>query len=191
MSIAGKLFRPMDRSVGQMSLLANRVPVFPLDGGIDFSAISSIVPSPGGLLGSGSSVIIDSSGSGSLHSFLAMGVYGSSPDAGVSQSLGSIDWSVEGPIVPGQSCSSPVVYLRNEGSAPVSLYLSTSGWVFRDIDGDLLSDYYRQFFSLSWDYDYSSMAVGEVRPVVFSLTISPDIVDVSTFSFDLVVTLTG
>ncbi len=109
MSIAGKLFRPLDRSVGQMSLLANRVPVFPLDGGLDFSAISSIVSSPGGFSGSGSSVIIDSSGSGSLHSFLAMGVYGTSPDAGVSQSLGSIDWSGEGPIVPGQSCSSPVV----------------------------------------------------------------------------------
>ena len=183
-SIAGRLFDPLDRGRGYTSLLAGLVPVVPIDGEVSFSVISSLVsghdvpPSPGSL------VIINSSG-------LAMGVYGGNPVFGVPQPMGSIDWSVDGPIVPGQSRSSPVVYLRNEGSTPVSLYFSTSGWVFRDLEGNVLIGDYQQFFFVTWDYDYSSLTVGEVRPVVFTLTISPSVADVSTFSFDLVVTLTG
>ena len=91
----------------------------------------------------------------------------------------------------GQSRNSSVVYLRNEGNKAVGLYLSTSGWTFRDAGGNVLSQDYRRYFFLDWTYDHSEIEAGEVRPVVFSLTVWPRLSEVSTFSFDLVVTLTS
>lgn len=177
-----QLFNPFNRSLGQLYRLVALVPVFPVEGGVQFSALAS---SPQ----SGSYIRINSSGVTDPSSFLAMGVYSSDPSAGVLRPFGSINWSSEGPIVPGESRKSPVAYLRNEGSKAVSLYFSTSGWVFRDAGGNVLFQDYRQYFSLTWNYDYSKIGVGEVRPVVFTLTVWPGIGEVSTFSFDLVITL--
>ena len=84
-----------------------------------------------------------------------------------------------------------MVYFRNEGNKAVSLSLSSSNWVFRDLQGNMLSGGYQQYFSLGWDYDYSRVAVDEVRRAVFTLAVLPGLVDVSTFSFELVVTLSG
>jgi hypothetical protein len=176
--LASPLSEQQVSSHDKASYLGNLAPVFPFDDVTSFSKI--LFPEDA----SGSSVVINSSS-------LALGVYGSDPRSGVPQPLGSIDWSFEGPIVPGQNRSSPVVYLRNEGNSLVNLYLSTAEWVFRDSKGNSIDGDYRQFFSLSWDYDYSGIAVEEVRPVVFTLTVWPGLSDVSTFSFDLVVTLTG
>ncbi len=182
--VTARLFNPLTRSPTQMSLLARLVPVAPVDGGVDFLAAILFFTGMDAPPGSKSSVIINSSG-------LAVGVYGSDPIASGPDRMGSIDWSVEGPILPGQTRKSPVIYLRNEGNEPVSLYLSTARWIFRDSEGNILSGDYKQFFSLDWDYDYSSLAVGDVRPIIFSLTVLPGLKDVSTFSFDLVITLSS
>ena len=81
------------------------------------------------------------------------------------------------------------MYLRNEGNVPVTLYFSSQAWSFGDYIGNTPAQDYQQYFSLTWDYDNSALQVNQVRPVIFTLTIRPDIVDVVTFSFDLVVTL--
>jgi len=179
-----QLFNPFNRSLGQMSRLAALVPVVPIEAGVPFSAFASSFES-------GSSIRISSSGFTEPSSVLALGVYSDNPDTGVLQPLGSIDWSTEGPIMSGQSRNSSVVYLRNEGNKAIGLYLSTSGWTFRDAGGNVLSQDYRRYFFLDWTYDHSEIEAGEVRPVVFSLTVWPGLGEVSTFSFDLVVTLTS
>jgi hypothetical protein len=101
-----------------------------------------------------------------------------------------IDWSAYGSLVPGQRVTSPRVYLRNEGNVPVTLSLSAADWVFRDSEGISLSQSYKQYFALTWDYDNSQMGVNEVIAVRFTLAISSSIKDVATFSFRLVVTAT-
>ena len=73
---------------------------------------------------------------------------------------------------------------------PVTLYLSASGWIFEESAGRVLAQDYHQYFSLGWDYDNSTVAVNETKPITFKLTVSPAVVDVSRFSFDIVVTLT-
>ncbi len=122
---------------------------------------------------------------------LRVGVYCNDPAANVPQPLDAINWSDGGPIMPGQSVNSSKVYLRNEGVSPVTLYFSSLGWTFEDANGEILPSDYRSYFTLSWDYDNTSVAVNEVRPMTFSLTVSPNIENVATFSFDLSITLTG
>ena len=121
---------------------------------------------------------------------LKLSVYSVDPFTNQFQPLTGIDWSGEGPILPGQSRNSSRVYFRNEGYIPVTLYLSASGWIFEDSAGRVLAQDYNQYFSLGWDYDNSTVAVNETKPITFTLTISPVIVDVAWFSFDIVVILT-
>jgi hypothetical protein len=68
------------------------------------------------------------------------------------------------------------------------LYLSTSDWIFRDGVGSLLSQGHKQYFTVNWDYDNSVIFSGGIKPVTFTLAISPNLVDVSTFSCNIVVT---
>jgi hypothetical protein len=82
------------------------------------------------------------------------------------------------------------VYFRNEGNVPISLYLSTSDWAFQDVAGKSLSQSYQQYFTLTWDYDNSKIAVNETRSIIFTLAISQNIIDVATFSFSIIVTAT-
>ena len=121
---------------------------------------------------------------------LQIGAYSNDPSNGQPQPFGAIDWSADGPIAPGQTRNSSRVYFRNKGTVPVTLHLSTSGWILRDAGGKLLDQNYARYFSVVWDYDSSPVAVGETRPITFSLTISPNVFDVTTFSFDLILNLT-
>jgi hypothetical protein len=104
-----------------------------------------------------------------------------------SQPIDSINCDDFGLIYPGQSTSC-VVYFRNEGDVPFTLHMSTSDWVLRDSAGQLLSQDHVQYFVVSWNYDNSVILSGEIKPVTLTLAISPSIVDVSTFSFNIVVT---
>lgn len=123
-------------------------------------------------------------------SSIKLGVYGNNPSRSQPQALQAIDWSADGSLVPGQGVNSSKVYLRNEGNVPIALALSAADWVFQDSVGGSLSQSYQQYFALTWDYDNSKIGVNETRAVSFTLTISPRIVDVATFSFRLVITAT-
>ena len=121
---------------------------------------------------------------------IKLGVYGNDPSRSQPQALQAIDWSAYGSLVPGQSGNSSKVYLRNEGNVPIGLALSAADWVFQNSVGSSLSQSYQQYFVLTWDYGNSEIGVNELRLVTFTLSISPRVVDVATFSFSLVVTAT-
>ena len=117
-----------------------------------------------------------------------IGVYDGDPSSNTSQPLSGIDWSANGPMVPGQRVNSTRLYLRNEGTMPFTLVFSTLDWSFENADGKPLLADYSGYFALTWDYDNSSIAVNETRAITFSLMVSPDLTDVSRFSFNLVIT---
>jgi len=117
-----------------------------------------------------------------------LGVYGGDPSSNTSQPLSAIDWSANGPIVPGQRVNSTRLYLRNEGTMPFTLVFSTLDWSFENADGKPLLADYSGYFALTWDYDNSSIAMNETKAISFSLMVSPSLTDVSRFSFNLVIT---
>jgi hypothetical protein len=121
-------------------------------------------------------------------STLQLGLYRSYPTQVSRQVLDNIDWSM---IVPGQARNSSTIYFRNEGTVPLTMTFSPSNWVFHDAAGNLLSQSYSQYFTLTWDYDNSAIKVNEVRPLVFTLAVSSNLTDVASFSFNLVVTMTS
>jgi hypothetical protein len=124
-------------------------------------------------------------------STIKVGVYEMDPNGGPIKSASAIDWSTDGPILPGQGRNSPVLYFVNEGNVPVTLSLSSSAWSFKDSLGNPLNGDYQKYFSLTWDYDNSVLQLYQSKPVVLTLTISPVILDVAGFSFDLVISVNG
>jgi hypothetical protein len=118
-----------------------------------------------------------------------LGVYRYDPSKSPSQTLQMIDWTADGLLEPGQARNSPTIFFRNEGQMPGNLLFSTSNWVLKGLQNNSLSQEYQRYFTLTWNYDNSTINVAEIRPVIFTLSISSNIRDVVTFSFDIIVTM--
>ena len=118
-----------------------------------------------------------------------LGVYRFDPSKSPSQTLQVIDWAADGLLEPEQARNSPTVYFRNEGQMSRNLLFSTSNWIFKGMQNNSLSQECQRYFTLTWNYDNSTIAVNEVKPVIFTLSISLNITDVTTFSFDIIITM--
>jgi hypothetical protein len=86
----------------------------------------------------------------------------------------SIDWGL---LAPGGQ-KSVTVYVRNEGTAAVTLTQSTSNW-----NPSTASS----FLSLSWSYNGQTINPGASLQVTLTLTVSSSISGVSGYSFDIVI----
>ena len=117
---------------------------------------------------------------------LKLAAYDEPPSLPSAHLLNSINCDDFGSLSPGQS-RSYIAYFRNEGDISFKLYMSTSDWEFKDNAGYLLSENYKQYFTVTWNYDNSTIAPGEIRAISFTLAVSSNLVDVSTFSFNIVV----
>ncbi|MEM2741068.1 MAG: hypothetical protein QXD95_02855 [Nitrososphaeria archaeon] len=102
---------------------------------------------------------------------LGVGIYW---DSGCSQIVTSIDWGLAEP----GSIKNVTVYIRNEGNAPITLFLQTINW--NPVNA---TDY----ISLSWNYSRQTIVPNEVVAVNLSLSISSNIQGITIFSFDIVV----
>jgi hypothetical protein len=118
-----------------------------------------------------------------------LGVYRYDPSKSPSQTLQMIDWTADGLLEPGQARNSPTIFFRNEGQMSRNLLFSASNWVLKGLQNNSLSQEYQRYFTLTWNYDNSTIDVAEIRPVIFTLSISSNIRDVATFSFDITVTM--
>jgi hypothetical protein len=159
--------------------------------GLTFIPQSTLTPLPEFDQPSDSPITIQSStpsDSGQPTSNLKLGIYVDDPSKSQPRTLQSIDWSADGPLEQGLSRNSSQVYFTNEGNVPITLFLSTSDWAFQDITGKALAQSCQQYFTLTWNYDNSTIAVGETKPITFTLAISPNMTNVASFSFSLVVT---
>jgi len=86
-----------------------------------------------------------------------------------------------GLIEPGSN-STAMVYVRNEGDSAVSLWMATSSWT-----PPVALDY----MTLIWTYSGRIISAGEVIPVELILNVSPNVSEITDFSFDIVITATG
>jgi len=106
---------------------------------------------------------------------VGVGVYWESSCTNV---VSTIDW---GPIEPGSS-NSVVVYLKNRGNSDVTLSLETTNW-----NPSGASSY----ISLSWDYGGQVIKPGQVVPATLMLRVSSSISGITSFSFDIIITVSG
>jgi len=88
--------------------------------------------------------------------------------------LSSIDWGVLEPSeTKTYSC-----FVRNEGSDPVVLSLTSEKWLPVNASS---------FIFLDWDYAGHMLEVNEVVGVLLSLSVSPDIAGITSFWFDILI----
>lgn len=106
---------------------------------------------------------------------IGVGVYW---DSSCSDPATYIDWDL---VEPGAT-ENVTVYIRNEGSAPITLSLETENWNPSNASS---------YISLSWDYAGQTIDVDAVLEVTLSLSVSDTIDGITSFSFDIVITGSG
>jgi len=85
-----------------------------------------------------------------------------------------IDWGVLEP----SETKAYGCFIRNEANVPVVLNMTSENWLPVNASN---------YIFLAWNYALDTLEVNEVRNVVFSLSVSPDIEGITNFSFDIIV----
>lgn len=104
-----------------------------------------------------------------------IGIY---KDENCTTPLTELNW---GTLTPGDTKTKPTKYIRNEGNTPLSLTLSTTNWTPTEAEA---------YIGLTWNYDNSSISVGDVIGVKFTLSVSSSwpLPGITDFEFDIVIT---
>jgi hypothetical protein len=103
---------------------------------------------------------------------VGVGVYW---DYDCTNSVTSVDW---GFLEPGET-TNVTIYIKNEGNIPVVLNMTTDNW-----NPASASDY----MLLTWDREGYLLDSDYVVEAMLTLSVSPDISEVTSFSFDIVIT---
>jgi len=114
------------------------------------------------------------SGAGTIKA-VGIGVYWDQQCTNVTSSLNF------GLLDPGQS-KSFTLYLKNNGNAPLTLSMTTQNW-----NPSTASSY----MTLTWNYGGQQISSNQVLQFAITLSISPSITAISSFSFDIIITGTG
>lgn len=96
-------------------------------------------------------------------------------DAGLTQSLTSVDWSS---LTPG-STTTKTIYIKNTGTQSVTLSLSTSNWTPSSANGPI---------SLNWNKESTTLAANQASSAVLTLQVQSSISGITSFSFSITVT---
>ena len=192
---AGGLYfqsNPDSHPSGKSNLMQNQLmPLWENDTVSDSVNATDFFPSPDSVSQGASQITSNSQSSpvSGVTSNPELGVYRYDPSKSPSQTLQMIDWTADGLLEPGQARNSPTIFFRNEGQMSGNLLFSTSNWVLKGLQNNSLPQEYQRYFTLTWNYDNRTINVDEIRPVIFTLSISSNIRDVATFSFDIIVTM--
>lgn len=114
------------------------------------------------------SVTVPSTGSVTT---IGVGVYW---DSDYSNEVSSIDWGA----VEAGSSKNVTVYIRNEGNTAATLNMTTEN------RNPVIAESYITF---TWDYNEQIVDENSVIKAIFTLSVSPDTIGVTSFSFDIVV----
>jgi hypothetical protein len=87
----------------------------------------------------------------------------------------SIDW---GYLEPGET-KNVTVYIRNDGNTAVILTMTTDNWSPTSAP---------VYISISWNRQNHILTPNTVVETVINLSVSPNITDITSFSFDLIIT---
>ena len=99
-------------------------------------------------------------------------------DSNCTNTVSFIDW---GMVEPG-SKNNVTIYVRNEGNVAASISLATENW-----NPSNASDY----LTLSWNYDGRQLNPLEVVQVTLTLNISSSVHGIESFSFDIIISVSG
>jgi len=100
-------------------------------------------------------------------------------DSSCTSAVSTMNW---GAVEPGLS-TSRIIYLKNEGNAPVTLSLATTNWNPSSAEN---------YTSIGWNYsEGQQIGAGKVIQVTLTLTMSSNMSRVGSFTFDIVITGTG
>ena len=114
---------------------------------------------------------LSSTGSIQIQTTVGIGVYS---DSQCNNPLSSMAW---GTLEPGGS-QNVVCYIKNEGSAALTLSIYASNWNPASAEN---------YLTLNWNYDSNPINPDAVVQITFTLTVSPDITGITTFSFDITI----
>lgn len=102
---------------------------------------------------------------------IGVGVYS---EAACTNNVSSINW---GYVEPG-STKNFTIYIRNEGNVPMKLNMTTEQW--NPISAST-------YLSLRWDREAILVPASSVVKTVLTLHVSPDTVEISSFTFDIII----
>jgi len=88
--------------------------------------------------------------------------------------VSSINW---GDLEPGAS-KNVTVYVKNLGTSVTTLYLSTQNWSPSEA---------QNYLSIDWDYEGNPLDPDAVIPIQLILSVSTEITEIQTFSFEIII----
>lgn len=95
-------------------------------------------------------------------------------DSTCNEAVTSLDWGI---AEPGRT-QNVTFYLRNEGNAPITIYLDTENW---------LPQAATNYITLTWDYNGASIHPNQAIQVTLTLSISSSIEGITNFAFDIII----
>jgi len=114
------------------------------------------------------------SGTGTIKA-VGIGVYWDLPCTNATSSLNF------GLLEPGGS-KNFTLYLKNNGNSPLTLSMTTQNW-----NPSTASS----FMTLTWNREGQQISPNQVIQFVITLSVSPSVTGISSFSFDIIITGTG
>jgi len=99
-------------------------------------------------------------------------------DSNCTNPVSYIDW---GMVEPG-SLNNVTVYVRNQGNVAADISLATENW-----NPPNAPDY----LALTWNYDGRQLNPLEVAPVRLTLNVSSSVQGIESFSFDIIIGVSG
>jgi hypothetical protein len=99
-------------------------------------------------------------------------------DSACTTTQSTVSW---GSVAAGSN-TTQTVYVKNTGTGTMTLSLSTSNWTPTNAN---------TYISVSWDKQGTTLTAGQSTPAVITLTVSPSITGITTFSNTVTLTGTG
>jgi len=99
-------------------------------------------------------------------------------DLACTNEVSSLDWSA---LEPG-SAENKTIYIKNTGNAVETLSLDTENWNPANAS---------TYITLTWNYDGLPIDPNGIVEVTMTLTISPSITGITSFSFDILIISSG
>jgi hypothetical protein len=103
---------------------------------------------------------------------LGVGIYW---DKDCTNTTHSLSWGFINP----NSNNNLTIFIRNERSSPLTLWLRTSNWTPSNAS---------IYMTLTWNYSGQILKTNEVIPIQLSLTVSPTVIGISDFNFETTIT---
>jgi hypothetical protein len=103
---------------------------------------------------------------------IGVGIYW---DRDCTNSTRSLNWGFINP----NSNNNLTIFIRNERSSPLAMWLRTSNWTPSNASS---------YMTLTWNYSGQILKPNEVIPIQLSLTVSPTVTGIIDFNFETTIT---